>query len=554
MFDKKVVIYQVLPRLFGNKNTTRKAHGTIQENGSGKFSDFTPKALNAIADMGFTHIWYTGIIEHATQTSYKTYNIAEDFPEIVKGKAGSPYAIKDYYDVDPDLADNVEKRMQEFQELIERTHASGLKVIIDFVPNHLARNYVSDVKPVGVEDFGVKDNNTVSFDRNNNFYYLPQQSLDLSQITNKSTYKESPAKVTGNNCFTNVPSKNDWYETVKLNYGIDFTYKEKKYFHPVPDTWLKMLDIILYWSAKGVDGFRCDMAEMVPVEFWSWLILLAKEQYPELLFIAEVYQPALYEEYVNKGRFDYLYDKVDFYDTIKELAKGSLLVHTITSAWQRISPSIRDKMLYFLENHDEVRLASDYGLSNPFKVIPALHVSLWLNTCPFMMYFGQELGEAGNDAEGFSGKDGHTTIFDYWSLDKMIRWNNEGKFDEQQLTSEEKQLRQEYIKVLKFTNKEKAIVSGQFYDLMYANPSAQAYIFMRGSENEILVVMSNFNAYPVQIKLNIPEEAYKFFKTTSTANKQLFIFDDDLIDSTLFTLSQEITVNPYNSKIVKFIL
>lgn len=554
MFDKKVLIYQVLPRLFGNKNTSRKPHGTIEENGSGKFSDFTSKALDAIADMGFTHIWYTGIIEHATQTSYKTFNIAEDFPEIVKGKAGSPYAIKDYYDVDPDLADNVEKRMQEFQELIERTHASGLKVIIDFVPNHLARNYVSDAKPAGVEDFGVKDNKTVSFDRNNNFYYLPQQSLDLSQITNPSTYKESPAKVTGNNCFTNMPSKNDWYETVKLNYGIDFTDNEKKHFHPVPDTWLKMLDIILYWSAKGVDGFRCDMAEMVPVEFWLWLILLAKEQYPELLFIAEVYQPALYEEYVNKGRFDYLYDKVDFYDTIKEVAKSSRPTLAITSAWQRISPSVRDKMLYFLENHDEVRLASDYGLSNPFQAIPALHVSLWLNTCPFMMYFGQELGEAGNDAEGFSGKDGRTTIFDYWSLDKMIRWNNEGNFDEQQLTSDEKQLRQEYIKALTFANREKAIVSGQFYDLMYANPNAQAYVFMRGYENELLVVLSNFNAHPVQVKLNIPEEAYQFFKTTSTANKQLSIFDDNLVTSTPFALNQEITVNPYNSKIVKFTL
>ena len=173
----KFVIYQVLPRLFGNYKTKNKYNGTIEENGCGKFNSFTAKALNEIRALGATHIWYTGVIEHATKTNYSMYGIRQSHPAIVKGNAGSAYAIKDYYDVDPDLAENVEHRMGEFENLVKRTHTVGLKVIIDFVPNHVAREYFSDAKPKGVVDLGEKDNPDWAFSPRNNFYYMPGQEF-----------------------------------------------------------------------------------------------------------------------------------------------------------------------------------------------------------------------------------------------------------------------------------------------------------------------------------------------------------------------------------------
>ncbi|KAA6333249.1 Cyclomaltodextrin glucanotransferase [termite gut metagenome] len=154
MNKKKIIIYQVFTRLFGNTNTACLCGGSITENGCGKMSDFTVGALREIKKLGITHIWYTGIIEHATQTDYTAYGIAPDHPAIVKGKAGSPYAIKDYYDVDPDLANDVPKRMKEFENLVSRTHRNGLKMIIDFVPNHVSRQYRSDAHPAGIVDLG----------------------------------------------------------------------------------------------------------------------------------------------------------------------------------------------------------------------------------------------------------------------------------------------------------------------------------------------------------------------------------------------------------------
>ena len=292
----KIVIYQVFPRWFGNTNTQLVKNGSLAQNGVGKFSAFTPKALAAIAELGVSHIWYTGVIEHATKTDYTAYGIRKDHTAIVKGQAGSPYAIKDYYDIDPDLADSVPDRMEEFEALVRRTHEAGMKVIIDFVPNHVARQYFSDRKENYVGDLGDHDNVNKAFDPNNNFYYLPGQTLVLhfdDQDDEDFEYSEFPAKVTGNNCFSATPGINDWYETVKLNYGVDYQNGGACHFSPIPDTWSKMLDILLFWAAKGIDGFRCDMAEMVPVEFWNWAIPRVKQQFP-VIFIAEVYNPDEY--------------------------------------------------------------------------------------------------------------------------------------------------------------------------------------------------------------------------------------------------------------------
>ena len=506
--NKKIQIYQIFTRLYGNSNTTRKENGSLDENGCGKMNDFTPTALKKIRAMGVSHVWYTGIIRHATQTDYTKFGIPRNHPAIVKGKAGSPYAITDYYDVDPDLAVDVDKRMQEFEALVERTHKAGLKVIIDFVPNHVARQYHSVCKPEGVKDLGEEDNPQNGYDPQNNFYYCPGQRFtpyfDLYHGC-EEPYVEDPAKATGNDCFHNAPGMNDWYETVKLNYGVDYYAGRVGHFNPIPNTWDKMTDILLFWAQKGVDGFRCDMAEMVPAAFWSWAIDKVKFRYPEMLFIGEVYNPAEYRNYLGAG-FDYLYDKVGMYDTLRDVMCGRQSAHAITAAWQQ-TDDIRQHMLYFLENHDEQRIASPFFAGDARKGIPALVVSALLQQNPLMIYFGQEYGEAGMDKEGFSGQDGRTTIFDYWSVDSVVRAAN------RKYTILEKYIFDMYNKVMNIAASEKTVSDGVSFDLMYVNGQLQhQYAFLRKAGTEVLLVVANFDDNPATVGVTIPDHAFDYLK------------------------------------------
>lgn len=512
---EKMIIYQVFPRWFGNTNTKPVRNGSLEENGVGKFSDFTPLALSKIKELGTTHIWYTGVIEHATQTDYTAYHIQKDHRAVVKGKAGSPYAIKDYYDIDPDLADHVENRMEEFEALVARTHEAGMKVIIDFVPNHVARQYHSDAQYNFIEELGQNDNTSKAFDPNNNFYYIPGQPLTLP-FTNDDEglgYSEFPAKATGNDRFDAFPNCNDWYETVKLNYGVDYLNGRSKHFDPIPNTWHKMLDILRFWASKQIDGFRCDMAEMVPVEFWEWAIPLVKKDYP-VIFIAEVYNPAEYRNYIFNGHFDYLYDKVGLYDTLRAVICGQAPASNIPACWQSLE-GIQSHMLNFLENHDEQRLASDFFAKDPSAGISGLIVSALMNTNPMMIYSGQELGERGMDEEGFSGLDGRTTIFDYWSVSTLRNWKNGGKYDGGKLTEKQKQLRQQYAAILNIAKNEPAITQGSFFDLMYTNEknrffnNRNQYAFLRKYKNEVILVVANFTHSEQNVWVNIPEDAFK---------------------------------------------
>ena len=500
----KPIIYQLLPRLFTNYNATRRPRGSMQENGCGTLNAITPKALNAIHDLGATHVWYTGIIRHAT-AMYNT-------PSIVKGLAGSPYAITDYYDVHPDLCEDKRHRMKEFTDLVERTHKADLKVIIDFVPNHVAREYHSTAKPRGVQDLGANDNPDWAFSPLNNFYYMPGQKF--VPPFDAQGYEELPARATGNDCFTACPSVNDWYETVKLNYGVFYQGGGEKQFDPIPDTWNKMLHILLYWAGKGVDGFRCDMAEMVPQEFWSWAIEHVKEQYPEILFIAEVYNPGLYRDYLAAG-FDYLYDKVGMYDYLRGVTSKNWAAEGITQQWQRVD-DIRDRMLYFLENHDEQRIASGFFCGRGMCAEPAMIVAATLGTNPVMVYAGQELGEKGMDAEGFSGMDGRTTIFDYWGVKSLQAWANHGKFDGAGLDDEQKQLRQFYRQLLRIARSEKAITLGEMYDLTYAQGEGfnkhEQFAFIRKYKKQTLLVVLNFDDRQVDLQVRIPQDAFEYLQ------------------------------------------
>ena len=523
----KVIIYQVFTRLFGNRNTTRKECGTIAENGSGKFNDFDSKTLKTIKKLGVSHIWYTGVIRHATQTNYSQYCIPSQCATVVKGKAGSPYAICDYYDVDPDLAVNVEKRMDEFDKLVVRTHKAGLKVMIDFVPNHVAREYKSICKPEGIEDLGANDDKSQGFCPQNNFYYCPGCHFEPS--FDKGDYDEYPARATGNDHFDNHPGINDWYETVKLNYGVDY-WTRFGHFSPVPDTWDKMVEILLFWASKGIDGFRCDMAEMVPAAFWDYATAKVKTQYPHIVFMGEVYNPSEYRNYINSG-FDWMYDKVGMYDAMRAVICGQAPAHILTGAWQSVD-DIKEHMVYFLENHDEQRIASDFFAGSALKGLPGMVASVLMKSSPFMLYAAEEYGEKGMDKEGFSGKDGRTTIFDYWSVDTLCRAEADA------LNEEERLVFAVHEKTLQIARKEKA-VDGDFYDLMYVNPSSEnfnnekQFAFLRKKDNELLIVVVNFDDRDVNIQVRIPSHAFEYLAIPEKKYKAKDLLSGDKQDIVL---------------------
>ncbi|MCM1369459.1 MAG: alpha-amylase family glycosyl hydrolase [Candidatus Amulumruptor caecigallinarius] len=512
---ERLIIYQAFPRIFTNTNSTCKPWGTYEENGSGKLNDITPRLLKSLKDMGVNCIWLTGVVENATMTSFADGRIPADNPNVVKGQAGSPYAIKDYYDVSPAIAADIDKRMKEFEDVVKRTHEAGMKLIIDFVPNHTARVYHSDSAPTGVKDFGSDDDITKFFAHNNNYYYITnQQFCPDFNIAAPGTipYVEFPAKATGNDCFSAYCHKTDWYETVKLNYGYD-PGDRSTHYDPIPDTWLKMLSVLRFWASKDVDGFRCDMVFMVPQEFWHWAIPNVKKDYPEVKFIGEIYDTNLYYSFLNYCGFDYLYDKVNLYDTLVGIECHNTSAARLTYCWQCVE-GMGNSMLNFLENHDEVRFASREFAGDPSKVTPYLVVSSMISSGPFMIYYGQELGEPALDNEGFAGDNNRSTIFDYWSYDTLRRWYNNGKCSVSRLTSHEKWLRKLYSKVLNYCNSLPAIREGEFFDLMYVNlrnpgfnPHRQ-YAFIRYDHDEAYLIIANFDSMSVSVSLSIPDLAF----------------------------------------------
>ncbi len=565
----KKVVYQVFTRLFGNVNTTNKPWGTIEENGVGKFNDFTPNALKEIKELGVTHIWYTGVPHHDLITDYTEYGISNDDPDVVKGRAGSPYAVKDYYNVNPDLAENPENRLEEFKALIERSHKVGLKVIIDIVPNHIARNYHGLTNPNGIEDFGANDDKSLAYHVNNNFYYNPNETFEVpvweqgylplggeKHPLADGKFEEVPAKWTGNGSRLSQPNMGDWYETVKINYGVSPDGKKdfdtlpngfenesyKKHFEfwkgkTVPDSWTKFKDIALYWIEMGVDGFRYDMAEMVPVEFWSFMNSSIKMKNPNTFLLAEVYNPGLYRDYIKKGKMDYLYDKVQLYDTIKHIMQGHGKTDHIPSIQEDLK-DIEHQMLHFLENHDEQRIASPGFAGDAKKGKPAMVVSATLSTSPTMVYFAQEVGEDGSEETGF-GDPTRTSIFDYVGVPAHQRWMNNKQFDGGQLNDEEKALRDFYKRLLNFTIKSTALADAYQDIHLYnrehtSNYNDKMLAFVRWSTTEKLIIISNFDAkHGYEFNLKVPHEIIKTWKLKAGQYKivdQLYKqFSTDLI-------------------------
>jgi glycosidase len=538
----KPVVYQIFTRLYGNTNSTNKPWGTIEENGVGKFNDINETALKSIKALGVTHVWYTGVPHHAVIRDYTAYGISNDDPDVVKGRAGSPYAVKDYYNVNPDLAVNPANRLQEFEALIARTHAQGMKVIIDIVPNHVARSYQSLNNPAGVEDFGVRDNKQVEYARDNNFYYVVGQDFNVpapqnnyrplggeSHPLNDGKFIERPAKWTGNGSRLAQPKFDDWYETVKINYGVrpdgskDFPVLPADYAQQgviahaqfwqgksVPDSWIKFRQITEYWLDKGVDGFRFDMAEMVPVEFWSYLNSSIKQKNPSAFLLAEVYNPHEYRNYIRLGKMDYLYDKVEMYDSLKAIMQGKANTDAIALV-QAGMGDIEEHMLHFLENHDEQRIASPEFAGNADDARPAMVVSALISRSPTMMYFGQEVGEAAALDSGF-GKPSRTSIFDYAGVPAHQRFMNGGKFDGGLLSAKEKALREFYRQLLTLSATQSGF-AGEYRELHTHNRqhtrgyNGEVFSFARWDLKQKWIVVSNFsptNAH--QFNLRLPEE------------------------------------------------
>ena len=400
-----MLIYQVLTRLWRN----------------GRMSGFDQAAFGYLRSLGVSHIWYTGIIRHSAGKPY------------VKGNMGSPYSIVDYYDVNPYLADNPDNRMGEFEDLVRRTHEAGMKVIIDFVPNHVSPDY-SDAHG------GL----------------LTLHRCDY-----------------------------DWTDTDKIDYGR-------------PDNWDRLLAIVRFWASKGVDGFRCDMAELVPVEFWRYLILGAKQTNPNLEFIAEVYETASYDKYIYSACFDHLYDKSGMYDTLREIVSGAGHAWDITGVWQKLGP-MQPHMLNFLENHDEQRLASPWFAGSAEKGFAPFAVSALFYLCPYMLYFGQELGESAYD-----GVCGRTSIFDdQRHIDPLAP-----------LSEQQQKVLEVYRAVL---NLREELAWAENFDLCYFQKAAlgfdmrRHFAFMRHGAGKTVIVFANFSDKPASACLRIPQEAPRAF-------------------------------------------
>lgn len=547
----KLLIYSVLPRLVGRGDTELIPGGSIRANGCGKMADFTPEMLNKIRRMGFTHIWFIGLIEHASTTPYPEIGTEANPPCIVKGRAGSPYAVRDYFDIDPDLACCPANRMAEFKTLVHRVHDAGMQLVMDFIPNHVARCYYSDMRPKDIPELGGNDNALHAFAPQNNFYYLPGEALRLPH--DADDWHESPARATGNDCFRAVVNSDDWYETIKLNYGVDYMGSGQTHFQPIPDTWHRMLEILFYWSARGVDGFRCDMAEMVPAAFWQWAIPQVKALHPDLIFIAEIYQPSVYRTYVEAG-FDYLYDKTATYDTLRRVLCHHAPTHTIGDA-RYINEGLYEHMVSFLENHDEQRVASDFFCGDAFAARPAMAYTALNGPGPLMIYFGQTLGECGMDAEGFSGSDGRTTIFDYWRLDKWQRYPD-------RLTVEEKRLHDFYKRLLGVACRERTVSDGGYYDLMFAQKEKsqgitdRVHLFVRHIPGEWLLVAANYSDAELPVGIHLPSEFFETVRMPVNAplrQTDLFTDEESVVALTPYAPYQ-IRIDAHNIRIIRFIL
>lgn len=231
---------------------------------------------------------------------------------------------------------------------------------------------------------------------------------------------------------------------------------------------------------------------------------------PKTFLLAEIYQPQIYRDYIQKGKMDYLYDKVQLYDSLKAIIQG----HGSTDAIVDIQNSLADieqHMLHFLENHDEQRIASSAFAGDANKGKPAMVVSATMGSSPTMLYFGQEVGEPGDEDAGF-GNPTRTSIYDYIGVPHHQRWMNKGKFDGGALSEEEKELRSFYASLLNFTKNSKAL-TGEYREIHRYNRihtqwyNDRVFSYTRWKGKDRLLIVCNFDdSDSFGFDLQIPEE------------------------------------------------
>jgi glycosidase len=526
----KLRIYQMFPRLFGNTNPNRIPNGTYQQNGCGKFADLNDESLTSLKKLGFDAIWVTGVLRQATTRDYSSIGLPPDDPDLLKGIAGSPYAIRDYFDVCPDYAADPAQRITEFKALLARAKKHDLKIFMDFIPNHVARSHTSVVHPE--RDFG-KDDQGIEFFSSDDFYYLqadkdgpplrlatfdPRKKEPLTPTT-KVIWEDQESRfpglkekidglfqgeakrgrVTGDNQNTWQPNRDCWYETIKFNYGYDFTLGAKgQRKHPtvlqpdlpVPNLWNKMDAVLAYWQEMGVDGFRCDVAHIVPSEFWHWALARARERNPKTFFYAECYEgdtrlevpdanPELAVFKSNptsllEAGFDAVYGH-DAYRRLMEIYQDKAWANDLDSASR--AGFVGDNSVRYAENHDEVRVASPqhWGGHGPLVGRPVSGILFGLSRGPVMVYYGQEVGEPADvGAAGFELDKGRTTFFDYWSVPTLIQWMNNGQYEGGGLPELNRDLRAFYGRLLNSLT-HPALAQGNFIPLNPANQNNPTY-------------------------------------------------------------------------------
>lgn len=497
----------------------------MEENGCGKFADVNEAALASLKALGVTHIWLTGVLRQATLTDYSEFGMPADDPDIVKGRAGSFYAVKDYFDVCPDYALNVQHRLVEFRELVARVHSAGMKVLIDFVPNHVARSYDSLVRPD--LNFGDGDDQTKFFDPANHFYYLAEpagQHLTLSKPASwnpvgvvfdgafaqeDGTPGHTPRVTGSGNCSPN-PGVDDWYEVVKLNYGWNFVDGTEQY-DPIPRTWTVMDEVLCYWQEFGVDGFRCDMAHLVPAAAWKHLIDNARFREPEVFFMAEAYfydgspGPVMRREDLLATGFDAIYFDASHH-TLSGIRCGIRNQEDYDAVLHELSEEARDRAAQYLENHDEVRVAGPIAGSPPdgfgsylanYQLAP---LQFLYSRGPVLVYNGQEVGEPGGGDCGYHHSTNRSTFFDYWGMPEFAKWVNGGAYDGGELSEEQRRLRAYFGDLLALVQ-DSAVTGGNFWGLKYFNRPdrfwdcpADLFSFARykPGSGHLLLVIANF--------------------------------------------------------------
>jgi glycosidase len=569
----KPVIYQLVVRYFGNTKTVNQTDGTIGTNGCGKFADISDIALQALKAFGATHIWLTGCLRQATLTGYPEVGLPPDDPDVVKGRAGSLYAVRDYFDVSPDYARNPASRLDEFEALVGRIHDAGLKVVLDLVSNHVARGYHSVVKPD--LDFGIGDDTSRFFARDNHFFYLvepPGQRLSLSRpsywnpaginfdgaFAPEDGSPGHPPRATGNNVTSPSPGAGDWYETVKLNYGYNFA-DQTGHYDPRPRTWDAVDQILAYWQEKGVDGFRCDFAHYVPPEAWSYLISCARQRHAGAFFVAEAYpyagsgDPVTNLQQLVDAGFDAVYH-YPAYNLLKQIYQGQAGPDDYDHE-MAFPPVAREHLVHYLENHDERRVASPIvrdsgpggsGFGSPeagYQLAPLQFLS---GQGPVLLLNGQETGEPGAGAEGFNLEDGRTTFFDYWAMPEFVKWVNDGRYDGGALSAAQLALRNFYAGLLGLCQ-DPSVNGDGYWGLKYFNRPERfpdcpndLYSFARfqNGSGRLLAVVANFRGgATVPGRIRIPPELATAAALTGNLKVQQLFSREGVSDTIVSRLS-----------------